>query len=192
MKSHASNSASAFRAWRFLFGIALLISLAFIARSASGAELIPSIGATQSMDDHSGDAKLQLGLALRAPILPVLQSEIGVAYRQNSYAGGDLTERMWPVTASLWLTPIPTLYLGGGVGWYQTSYSYSGILPFEDKTQQQFGMHLGGGLAIPLAPNLGLDLNGRYVFMQSSTNPLPPASFNPDFWTTTLGLSFKL
>ena len=32
---------------------------------------------------------------------------------------------MWPITASLWFTPIPMLYAGGGVGWYQVTLNYA-------------------------------------------------------------------
>jgi len=98
---------------------------------------------------------------------------------------------MWPVTASLWLTPFPVLYAGGGLGWYRTSYDYRSTLPFDDTTTSKVGVHLGGGLAIPLAPSLGLDLNGRYIFMQKDNSIQFPSKFNPDFWNASLGLAIK-
>jgi opacity protein-like surface antigen len=113
-----------------------------------------------------------------------------VAYRNEERAGGDLHVKSWPVTGSLWLKPLPALYLGGGVGWYQTTYDYAAALGIEDHTTQKFGEHLGGGLSIPLAPSVGVDLNGRYVFLQKDNSQLPPYQYNPDYWTTTLGLAF--
>jgi opacity protein-like surface antigen len=98
---------------------------------------------------------------------------------------------MWPVTASLWLTPLSMLYAGGGVGWYHTTFDYNEALPLQDTTKQKFGVHLGGGLTLPLAPVLGLDLQGRYVFLNKAGIPPRPQSFNPDYWTTSLGLAIK-
>jgi len=48
-----------------------------------------------------------------------------------------------------------------------------------------------GGLAVPLTPSIGLDLNGRYIFMQKDNNLEFPTEFNPDFWSASLGLAFK-
>jgi len=36
-----------------------------------------------------------------------------------------------------------------------------------------------------------LDLNGRYVFLDQATSALPPNGFDPDFWTTSVGLAIK-
>ena len=36
-----------------------------------------------------------------------------------------------------------------------------------------------------------LDLNGRYIFMDKSESQLPPNEFDPDFWSTTLGLAIR-
>jgi hypothetical protein len=48
---------------------------------------------------------------------------------------------------------------------------------------------------VPLTPALGLDLNGRYIFMQKD-NKLAwstawPTEFNPDFWNASVGLAIK-
>ncbi len=157
----------------------------------ASSELVPSVGITQAVKNEGASAKMYGGLALRSNIIPFVQGEIGVAYREEDRSGDLLKLRMWPVTASAWLRPIPNLYAGGGVGWYYTTYDYASSTPFNDTTKQQFGVHLGGGLAIPLAPGLGLDLNGRYIFMKKAHSELPPEQFNPDFWTTSLGLAIK-
>jgi hypothetical protein len=175
---------------RCLIGAALLMAMVLLGvQLAHAAEIIPSIGITKSVDGDD-DAKVFGGLAMRGNLAPFLKSEIGVGYRSENVAGDDLKVRMWPVTASLWLTPVPTLYAGGGVGWYHTTLDYASSLPFEDETSQKFGVHLGGGLNIPFGP-AALDLNGRYVFLDKEQSQLPPNEFDPDFWTTSLGLAIR-
>jgi len=159
--------------------------------ASAGAELIPSVGITKSVHDSDADAQIYGGLALRGSVIPGLKAEIGAAYRSETRLNGDLKVKTWPVTGSLWLTPLPVLYAGGGVGWYHTTLDYADALAIESHTTQQFGVHLGGGLEIPLGPVAALDLNGRYVFLKKETSALPPNEFDPDFWTTTLGLAIK-
>ena len=77
------------------------------------------------------------------------------------------------------------------MGWYHTTLDYSDALPFENETSQEFGVHVGGGVQVPITPGAGLDLNGRYVFMRDQESQLIPSEFNPDFWTTSLGLAIK-
>ena len=168
---------------------ALLIPAGAI--TANAAEIIPSIGITKPVNDGDAEAKIYGGLAFRGDIIPILKGEIGVAYRQEERLAGNLDVRMWPVTASLWLAPTPAIYAGGGVGWYHTTLDFDESLLIDDETQQKFGVHLGGGLGVPLGPSLGIDLNGRYVFLEKEESALPPAEFDPDFWSTTLGLAFR-
>jgi opacity protein-like surface antigen len=174
---------------RALGGLALLAALAG-AETGSAAEIIPSVGLSR-MTGGDGEAKLFGGLALRGHLAPVLISEIGVAYRSEDRLADRLKVRMWPVTASLYVAPIPTLYAGAGVGWYHLSLDYDDALPLRDRTSQEFGVHVGGGMQVPLAPSAALDLNGRYVFLQEQESALIPESFDPDFWSTTLGLALK-
>jgi len=97
------------------------------------------------------------------------------------------------VTASAWLTVLPSVYAGAGIGWYRTTLDYSDDLPYEDDTSMQTGLHVGGGLSLPMGPKYGLDLNGRYIFMQGNNDNVQlPTTFNPDFWSLSLGLVFKL
>lgn len=181
---------------RFLTGTVLLAVLVCASANANPTlQLIPSVGFEKSTDTNAANGKVLGGLALRATILPFLSAEGGIAYRQESFFDNSLTVRMWPVTASLWLTPVPMLYAGGGVGWYRTTYDLKDNTLFKDITEDKVGVHLGGGVAVPLTPALGLDLNGRYVFMQKD-NKLAwstawPKEFNPDFWIASLGLAIK-
>ena len=191
MRHHIRRTMSA-AATRPLVATLLLVVLASASAGISrAAQIIPSIGYTKSTESGASDGKFLGSLALRVPLLPFLSAEGGIAYRQDSFSGDDLKVRMWPVTASLWLTPIPMLYAGGGLGWYRTTYDYRSTLPYKDTTTDKIGVHLGGGLAVPLAPALGLDLNGRYVFMQKENSLEFPTEFNPDFWSASLGLAIK-
>ena len=179
-----------FVAWKFV-GAFILVGLATASTGmARATEIIPSLGITKSTDTGAGDAQGFGGLAVRAALLPFLKLEGGIAYRQDSFADGDLKVHQWPVTASLWLAPFPIVYAGGGVGWYYTTLDYSASVPFEDSTKNKMGVHLGGGANVPIAPRLGLDLNGRYIFMQKDDSNLQvPTTFDPDFWTLALGLA---
>ena len=96
---------------------------------------------------------------------------------------------MVPVTTSLYLAPVPAIYAGGGVGWYHTTFDYDSSLPLADRTSEEFGVHLGGGVQVPLAPAASVDLGGRYVMMREQDSHLIPEHFDPDFWVTTLGLA---
>jgi opacity protein-like surface antigen len=104
-----------------------------------------------------------------------------------------LEVRSWPVTASLWLTPGNIFYAGAGVGWYNMSFDYDDSLvpPLESHTEQEFGVHLGGGLRVPFSSKAALDLHGRYVMMRDMQDKLVPEDFDPDFWQMSLGLGFR-
>lgn len=171
----------------------LLIALLALAcpGSARAVEIIPSVGITKSAENSSAPAHVYGGLALRGSFLPILKSEVGVAYRRESRLNDNLRVTMWPITASLWLQPASVLYAGGGVGWYHTTFDFRGALPVPDETHQELGMHVGGGVRVPISSGAALDLNGRYVFMDSQQTQLPPTTWDPDFWTTTLGLAIK-
>ena len=169
---------------------AALAALALPAGTSTAAEFVPSIGITKPVDGGNG-TKLLTGLALRDHLAPLLKGEIGVAYRSESRYDDQLTVRSWPVTASLYLTPVPALYGGAGVGWYQTTFDYADNSPLlRDETKQLFGVHVGGGMQVPVAV-AALDLNGRYVMLRDQESRLVPEQFDPDFWTLSLGLALK-
>ncbi len=157
---------------------------------AKATEIIPSVGLTRSVD--SDNTKTSLGLAIRSSVLAnILAVELKGQYRQEDLFGGQLTEKMWPITASAWLTPLRVLYAGGGVGWYHTTLDYNDNSTLQDQTTQKFGVHAGGGVRVPIAPAVALDLNGRYVWLENQETAIFPREFNPDFWDMSLGLGFK-
>jgi hypothetical protein len=177
---------------RALIGAGLfLASLLIGVQIARAVEVIPSLGITRAVNGDDDTAKLSGGLALRGDMAPFLMAEIGASFRNEERFGGDLHIKQWPITTSLWLKPVPMLYAGGGAGWYQTTLDYDESLPFTDETKQKFGVHLGGGLRMPLAPMLGLDVNGRYVFLDDVDQKLSTEKLDPDFWTTSVGLAIK-
>jgi hypothetical protein len=178
------------RDWAIGAAIATLIAAALHGTADSrAAEIVPSFGLTRAADGD--ETKSNLGLALRTDLAgPYLQSEIGVSHRKEEYFGGGLKTRMIPLTASLLLRPVPSLHADAGVGWYHTKYDYENPA-LEDETDQKFGVHVGGGVQMPLAPKAAIDLTGRYVFMKDQESKLVPATFDPDFWTMSLGLALK-
>lgn len=177
---------------RILIGAGLFLALLLMGvQIARATEVIPSVGITRAVNTDDNSTRMSGGLAVRSNLAPFLMGEIGASYRSETRSGGDLHIRQWPITASLWLTPVPMLYAGGGAGWYQTTLDYAKSQPFSDETHQQFGVHLGGGLRVPLAPMVGLDLNGRYVFLGNLEQKLSTTRMNPDYWTTSLGLASK-
>lgn len=172
---------------------ALLMLGAFVPFAHAGTlEVIPSVGMTKSTDTNGGDGKLFGGLAVRVPVLPFLKIEGGLSYRQDEIASTDIQIRQWPLTLSMWFTPVPMFYGGAGIGWYRTTLDFPDALPVEDSTTEKVGVHLGGGVLVPMSPNLGLDFNGRYIFMQADdTSPLIPNEFDPDFWSLGIGLAIS-
>jgi len=178
---------------RRLSGVILpLLFVLFAARAhAAAGEIVPSLGITKATE-NGADAKLSGGLALRGHPLPLLMTEVGVGYRTESRFEDQLKVRQWPVTASLYLAPPTSIVYGGaGVGWYHSTYDYAENTGVPDETKQQFGVHLGGGFQVPLGEKAGVDLNGRYVMLRDQQSHLIPEKFNPDFWTTQLGLSLR-
>lgn len=171
--------------------IAAVVLLVMTCGTAAATELVPSLGLTRPVDGGQ-DAKLSTGLALRGELNPLMKGEIGVSYRSESRFDDQLKVRSWPVTASLWLTPLPVVYAGAGVGWYQTTLDYVNNTPLlQDETKQMFGVHVGGGLEVPVGAAAAVDLNGRYVMLRDQQSRLVPQTFNPDFWTMSLGLALR-
>jgi opacity protein-like surface antigen len=174
---------------KVLLGSMVCASLLFCMHGAAhAAQIVPSIGISQSQD--GGDNEVMYGLALRNGLLPRTQAEIQVGYRKETYefAGQSFDLNTTPVTLSLWASPVPMLYAGGGVGAYIQSIKYgNNVYPASNETQ--FGAHLGGGVRFSMTPMVGIDLQGRYVFMKDQANQLASGDFNPSFWTLQAGLA---
>lgn len=167
-----------------IFFVALLVGIS----AAHAVEIVPSVGVTKS-SDGAGGSKSYLGLAMRGSLLPMFKHETAVGYRSEEVIIPELKVTTVPVTESVWFQPIPLIYAGGGVGMYFTSLTYKGALPIPDTSERKFGYHVGGGLNFPLAPMISVDLQSRYVFMEKQPTALSQGSFDPDFWSTSAGVS---
>jgi opacity protein-like surface antigen len=167
-----------------IFFVALLVGIS----TAHAVEIVPSIGLTKSTDGD-GESKSYLGLAMRGSLIPMFKHETSVGYRSEEVFAGVVKSTTVPVTESIWFSPMPFIYAGGGMGMYFTSLTYKGVAPIPDSSNRQIGYHLGGGLNFPLMPMLSVDLQSRYVFMDEMPTSLSPGSFDPDFWSTSAGVS---
>lgn len=157
-------------------------------KTAHAAEIIPSIGLSHTSDGDASQMFVALGVRT-GMMLPKTKAELNVGYRSEDYLDGLVQLKTIPVTASLWVSPVPTLYFGGGGGAYFQTFTYDNSLVVPSSSDTQFGAHLGGGFRMPLAPMLGLDVNGRYVFLQEKTSSLSSGSFDPSFWSMSAGLA---
>jgi outer membrane protein with beta-barrel domain len=169
----------------------LVIALSALAgtRAAHAIQIVPSIGLSQATDGD-GENRSMVALAVRNGFLPRTQLEIQAGYRSETYsfAGQSFDLKTIPVTLSLWASPVPMLYAGGGIGAYMQAVEYGNNL-YPASNQTQFGAHLGGGLHFPLAPVVALDLQGRYVMLGEKSNELTTGKFDPSFWTVSAGLA---
>lgn len=156
-------------------------------RTAQAAQIVPSVGLSQTVD--GGDSRMTLALALRQSLAPRVQAELQVAHRSEemSFYGQNVTMRTIPMTASLWVSPVPMFYAGGGVGMYAQAVEFENNI-FPASSETEFGAHLGGGMKIPMTPMLALDLQGRYVFLGEQTSSMASGSFDPSFWSAAAGL----
>ncbi len=189
MHKHFGNR-SASRTSRLIAGALLLCGAALGAPRVYAAEIIPSLGMTRN-PANSDNTQIAYGLAVRSSIVPMVAAELGISYRQDKLFNGQVESKQWPVTASLWLKAMPMLYLGGGVGWYNTTLHYPNTPLLVSSTSQQFGVHLGGGISLPMVPGVAsAELSGRYVYLGDQKSDLPPNNFKADYWTTTLGVAF--
>jgi hypothetical protein len=73
---------------------------------AKAGEIIPSVGWTK-ITDGNGETATSYGLALRGGIVPMLSAELGFSYHKSDLFDGQIEQTQWPLTASLWLKPMP-------------------------------------------------------------------------------------
>jgi hypothetical protein len=170
-----------------LFLLALLLLGVELARAG---EIIPSVGWSHPTGSE-GKAAVFGGLALRNSLLPMVKYEIGAGYRNEKLDDAGTRLRETPVTGSLWLAPMPTWYVGGGIGWYYSTLQHPSGSGLSDESSHPMGSHLGGGFSIPIVPAVAsLDLNGRYVFLGKDTPPAPTGK--ADFYSVSAGVAIKL
>ena len=190
--SGVSNNKVARMLERSLVAALLATGLALVmVPVAKAGQIIPSVGWTKT-PDGDGETAVSYGLALRGGIVPMVDAELGFSYRKEKLFDNQVESTQWPVTASVWVTPTPMFYVGGGLGWYNTTLHYPNTPALASYTSQKTGVHLGGGITMPLVPGVAsADLNLRYVYLGEEKSELPPANFKADYWTTSLGIAFS-
>jgi hypothetical protein len=173
-------------------GILLLLAVLLMGvNAAHSAELVPALGLSRSSSD--GTTRAFGSVAFRPSLLPLVKPEIAIAHRSEPRLDGDLTMSMWPVTASLWVSPVPSFYVGGGFGWYHTTYNYRDDLGIPNHTSQEFAPHVGGGMTFPLIPAVvTLDIGARYVHLKDEASPIAPGGIPRSFVSAAVGVAIKI
>lgn len=138
----------------------------------------PRLGYYQAQDADEGN--FYYGIQARFRPGAVVGFEGAVEYRAGqTYGIGDNTVKtsFVPITASLLLfAPISEAFAPYGVlgiGAYHTRFSTSGIIDdvvFDDSSRFNLGYHVGFGAEFPVATNLALNLDYRYLFLNPDDN----------------------
>jgi len=109
--------------------------------------------------------KLYGGLQARWKVFPALSLEGTFDFRQEeSYPGGrKITSYPFMASALFYLIPGAKIspYLLGGLGWYYAKIEDSS----GSSTTNTVGAHLGGGLDIPLSPEICFNTDLRYYLL---------------------------
>lgn len=127
-----------------------------------------------------------------------LGAEGNISYRQEAYQDGGVTVKSWPVTASGLIYPVPVIYGVLGAGWYNTTFDFNdaaNLAGIEDRSEQEFGWHLGAGVELPLSSKTKLFGDIRWVFLEYELENLPSAvieDVNADFYSINAGVLFGL
>ena len=157
--------------------------------SAQGVSIGPVLGYQKASD--ADDGRLMYGAALRMKVSPGLGLEGSIIYRQEKYADGLVTVKSWPVMASVLLYPFTSVYGTFGGGWYNTTFEFDREqLPMlNNKTNQEFGWHLGGGLELPFSSTSRIFGDIRYVFIDYDIEELVEINgIQNNFYVITVGL----
>ena len=172
---------------RSLSRAALVLAAMFIAAPALHAQTSFGVaaGATLPMGDasdaHNMGYHATLSLGIKPPLAPIgLRLEgmfNSIEYKDAVPAIGGESLRLLGVTANGTYTIIPTAYLIGGVGMYNSKVSVDGA-----ESETDFGFNVGAGLNIPLT-GFGTYLEARYHHI-----PLDGGSFQ--FVPVSVGIRF--
>jgi hypothetical protein len=168
---------------RLLSRAALVAAAMFVAVPALHAQTSFSIaaGASLPMGDASDSNEMgyhaTLGLGIKPPLAP-LGLRIEGMFNSFEYKSPiDASLRVMGLTANGTFTMMPTAYLIGGVGMYNSKVSVSGVDASND-----FGFNIGAGINIPLT-GFGTYIEARYHHI-----PVDGGSFQ--FLPISVGLKF--
>ena len=109
------------------------------------------------------------GIQARYRFMGFLALEGSITFHQNEYADGDVTVTQYPVQVSALLFPLPfgafEPYGVIGAGWYYTRVDIDTPLFQDDDTENLFGVHLGAGAQLQIAPRFSIFADFRWIFM---------------------------
>jgi len=143
--------------------------------------------------EDADDTSVYGGAHFRLRLLPILGFEGSIDYRREKF-DDDIEIRSYPVLASALLYLIPRgpiqPYLIGGVGWYFNRIEIKGG---PDDETRRVGAHVGAGLDVPLTPQVVLNGDIRWIFLDVDSKEVREArrrDLNTDGWLATLGVTF--
>ena len=176
---------------RKMFSLTLALLMIFVAERAfaggMGIGVRYALVHMQSSDENVGmpGAFVRLGDGLFA-------LEGTIDYRTEDLTGG-VKVKTWPVTASLLVRPIPVIFAGAGLGWYNTTVDFNSDA-LDNQTKSTLGYQFGGGVQLPLAPTLSFVADARYHFIDYDFNDIPSDfDFNDaDYFSLHGGLLLSL
>ena len=179
--------------WTKMLLLIGLITLLVAQVNAQSISLGPQLGYYKARDADNGS--IMGGVTCRLKLTPVLGAEASINYRQEKYANGALTVSSWPVMVTGLFYPLPIVYGAIGMGWYNLTFKYDqSKLPFfKDETIKKVGWHFGGGVELPVGPNIKLTGDIRYVFLNYDFKQIPGSgNLKSNFTVITVGLLFGL
>ena len=186
-----------------LFLGAFLIAPLTIQAQSSDAAIKNSIGIGPRVGfykaNNADEGNFYFGAQSRIRLGPNFGLEGAIEYRAgqeyNLAPGQTVTTQFVPVTGSaLLFLPISeniAPYGVAGLGAYYTIYDYEGAFSNENDNEFNLGYHLGFGVELPLSSNTALNVDYRYLFLNSDTNE---QDFSGEYSgnTITAGLMFYL
>ena len=174
-----------------------LLALAVVPTSLAQADPLewsvgPHFGWAKTTADDRNTALV--GGATRLTIGQRLGGELAVDWRTDDLESGEI--RTIPVQVSGLLYVLPAVHLTAGVGWYHVDASFDAVkdrlVHFNDSTWDS-GMHLGGGIDIPLGPRSKLTAEARYVWLGYKLEDAGQVlDVDADFLDITAGLQFAI
>ncbi|MCA9752624.1 MAG: porin family protein [Gemmatimonadetes bacterium] len=150
------------------------------------------VGWTHVPDSETNS--LSLGASTRVRPISPLGAELTVDWRNDDLENGEI--QTVPVTLSGLLYIFPNLHGTVGVGWYHTKATLDEIggtvVDFDD-SRWDAGLHVGGGIDIPLGPSATLTADAKYVFLgYELQNIADTIEVDADFVNVTVGLQLGI
>ncbi|MBD3298509.1 MAG: outer membrane beta-barrel protein [candidate division Zixibacteria bacterium] len=141
-------------------------------------------------DDGTDNTRGMPGLFLRMGD-GVFGVEGTIDYKSDDVGPVDI--RTWPVTVSVLVRPLPIVFAGAGLGWYNTTFDYNDPL-IENTTESEIGYQLGAGVELPLTPQFELVGDLRYHFIDYDvTEDVSEFDFdNANYFSVHGGILFNI